>query len=191
MIIELRKTKRSRSGKSMTDDQQMNNKLLDAVRWVCRARSDDDKRLIINYLSVNKDGDIAATDGYRLHKATVKTDKLPAGIYRVLKTGAVVWLDKMPDSVGKFPDYEAVIPKTADHEETIEHNEHNEILFAACVAASKASGGGTYNAGYMDQAIPADKFSGKITFLGTDKLAPIMVQHDIGTAVIVPLRIRL
>jgi len=188
MIIELRKAKRARSAKCMTDNQVANNRLLAAVQWVAKARSDDTTRMIITYLHVSKTGDIAATDGCRLHKATVDTDKLTSGLYRVLKTGAIMWLDKMPDDTGKYPDYDQVIPKTMEQEETIENNKHNEILFAACVAASKASGGGIYNAGYMDQAIPSDKFSGKITFRGTDNLSPIVVQHDIGTAVIMPLR---
>jgi len=188
MIIELRKAKRARSAKCMTDDQVTNNRLLASIQWVARARGDDTTRMILTYLHVNKTGDIVATDGRRLHKATVKTDKLEPGLYRVLKTGAVVWLDKMPDDTGKYPDYDIVIPKTTDIEETVNCSDTSNVLFSSCVAANKASGGGVYNAAYIDDAIPAGMTWGDIKFQGIDKLSPLVVIHDIGTAVIMPMR---
>jgi len=115
--------------------------------------------------------------------------KITVYLYRVLKTGAVVWLDKMEGKdLPQFPDYRKVIPDTVRRTEKITYLGKETIFFDACVAANKAGGGGGYNSAYFADAIPALKVGREITFTGVDKLSPIRIDHDLGTAVVMPVR---
>jgi len=186
MIIELRKVRKPRKYAKLTPPQEANNKLLAAIRWVCRALSKGDTRAILTHLHIKENGDIAATDARRLHVAT-DVATMAAGMYRVLKNGPVVWLDKMDDDGLKYPAYEEHIPKSPPNTEEVKGLD-NTILYRACLAASQVSGGGVFSVEYLDDAIPASVKGDKIEISGKTDLDAITIKHSLGIAVIMPIR---
>ena len=80
-----------------------------AIHWTSQAISKDKYRSNITCLLV-EEGAVVATDGHRLHKATLEHG-LPPGMYEVAKlTKTIVELVKSDRDVECFPDYTKVLP---------------------------------------------------------------------------------
>ena len=93
------------------------NPLLEAVRFVSKARAKDSSRYAIQYVKIEEDM-LLATDGHRLHIAHVKHPWEP-GFYEVLKNNQTKMLLLRVDTDLKFPTWQDVIPR---------HNTYMEFL---------------------------------------------------------------
>lgn len=95
--------------------------LFAALRWVLAARSPDDTRYFMNGLHVETEGNgylWVATDGRRLHKATVSFDLLQPGEYKVVsETNKAIVLEGGQDF--QFPNWRRVVP-TSPITETVQ-----------------------------------------------------------------------
>ena len=87
------------------------------IEWVAQARSFDDTRYFMTGVHVEPHGEVAghnvivATDGRRLHYATIPEDILEPGeyLYSVTKTDIVL---TRPSDGSDWPDWHRVIPET-------------------------------------------------------------------------------
>ena len=162
------------------------------LSFVAKAMSTDPLRFVLQHVLI--DGDtMAATDGRRLHYCTMGTDRpggIKDGLWRVLKLGAVAWLDRNEESLS-YPKWRDVIPDTT---------------LCACVAfpdgipgicdlpwqimnaLTRATNGGTFNSGYVADAMPM-RFSTKTEVYGTDSTSAALLVHDLGSAVLMPMRV--
>lgn len=164
------------------------NTVFNAVRWVCLARGTDKYREVLQHIYVAEDKSIVATDGRRLHISNVK-HSLKHGLYRVLKVGRTVWLDLRTDDIGAFPNYKQVIPEKKilfciPWCETSEITQRFSLV-AKIVGHVENIG---LNLNYLDDAVP-DKGIDEVEVSCTDSLSPVRIDHALGTAVIMSIRV--
>ena len=160
-----------------------------AYTWVMRAVSTDSTRRILNYLYV--DGKkLVATDGRRLHVShDIFATENESGLYRILKRGPVIWLDKqqMKDT-GTYPKYRRVIPTAGSHTEIVSRSgAGNDFMFRMAMAAHNVSGA-VFCMDYIADAIPSG-YKGDVKVVGTNKLSALVIHHDLGLAVLMPVRV--
>jgi len=165
-------------------------KLHATYTWVMRAVSTDSTRRILNYLYV--DGKrLVATDGRRLHVSNdLFADEKDSGLYRILKRGAVIWLDKQDmKETGPYPKYREVIPTAGSKSETVSYvgTADSAFMFRLALAANRVSGA-IFCMDYMYDAIPAG-YQGGIEVIGTDEFSPLLLKHDLGMVVLMPVRV--
>lgn len=153
-----------------------------SIRFVLRARETKDKTKP-SFMGIYSDGvNIVCSDSRRLNLAPVK---IKAGLYEVIKDSSTeVILGEQID--GQFPDYTQVIPKL---DAPIKISNWIKLYnFGASKAFYQlAVAGVCVNYSYLDDAIrDAENPLAHIT----GEKSPVVITHDLGTAVIMPYIIK-
>lgn len=170
--------------------------LFKGLQWVCAARSTDDGRYVLNLINVERDGllcKIVATDGKRLHVHTFDPgmfdddiQMIEPGLYEVIaKSGKLVVIADPEDSL-TYPNWRAVMP---DHDATIQ-----DVVTASSIGKIGIRSGVLLAVDFTLDAIGFKHGRGKdesvaITYgPGADKGGAFLIEHDLGTAVVMPLK---
>lgn len=149
--------------------------LYDPLRWVALARNTDmTSRPILSHIKVEP-ARFLATDGHRLHMYTpapADDHGMAAGLYEVVKvTRSEIVLVLTDEAPGAYPNYQRVIPDTADFKLVIETTSRApgmviNNLFCKVVKAAPDNLGYTY--GYFKD------------FVNTGSAADILIENKPG-----------
>ena len=77
------------------------------IEFVIKALSKDEIRYALNYIHA-KDGYIEATDGHRIHRATI-TEAVEPGLYIALKRKYSFYLIPLENTDAKYPNTDSII----------------------------------------------------------------------------------
>ena len=150
---------------------------MERIAYVAQFVSKDPVRFILHNLYVEKDGDdtiVTATDGRILATVTLRMELEP-GFYKVLKCNkSTVWLDKLPDDIGTYPNWRAVVPKPEGKEFDV--NGRRELCYAAALLGCYID---------FDNTMKME-ITGKMYI--TDRESPILVVGEWHTSVVMPVR---
>jgi len=172
----------------------------DSLAFVCGAISKDEQRYVLNHIEVKRNGlksTYAATDGRRLHIAELDPglfdcdiDVLDEGLYLLIsKSSKFIVLQKSEDSL-KFPNWKSILGKyeigdnLAEVCEVADSGKIGEVMIrterlidTAYLAAA---------IGYGSSRKVGDAVS--LNFEAWDDNGPVILAHDHGTALVMPLR---
>lgn len=182
MIIELKK---NNSGK-----------VWEYVNWVAKVRSSDAYRYVLTLICA-KDGRLTCTDGKRLHTThhnPLISAKIKDGMYRVLKSGQTIWIDRTDDvSTDIYPHTDKVIPNYFDCECVSVVIREKPIIGPIILAAQKISGR-IYSTDFLLDAFGSQMGDGLRTerhllfgVKNDDRNGAITIVNRLGLSVIMPM----
>lgn len=157
----------------LTKNSYGSTKLLDALRFIVKARAKESTRYAISAILVEKDC-IVATDGRRLHWVNIN-HPFEEGLYDVVKcTRSYIFL-KPHDGKLKFPRWRDIVPK-------------HKIYFTASAIESAYVGLGGKNIaikiGFLQNVL--EEYEVSEIYIGEPD-RPIYVKRDDYNAVIMPI----
>ena len=170
--------------------------LFKGLQWVCAARSTDDDRPVLNLICVERDGlnvKIVATDGKRLHVHTFDPgmfdddiDMIQPGLYEVVAKSGKLIVVADPEDTYSYPNWRQVMP---DHNASI-----RDVVTASSIGKIGIRSGVLLATDFTLDAIGFKHGRGKDESVaisyghGISKAGAFLIEHDLGTAVIMPLR---
>ena len=163
--------------------------------WVAAARSTDDTRFVLNHVLVEREGlvwRLVATDGRRLHVHELDPglfdddiDPLEEGLYKVITKNTKLIVIAKSDCEEKFPAWRGVV---TDYVPTMEATVNAQTLSKIAIKS-----GVLMASGYVSEAVGfghgrkgGDEV--KIRFGSSGDGGAFVIQHEIGKAVVMPLR---
>lgn len=172
--------------------------LFRGLSWVAAARSSDETRYVLNMIHIEREDMLlhaVATDGRRLHVHTfdpglfdTDIELLPDGLYEVIAKGSKMLVLATPElDPGSYPNWRAVLPnfsRQKQKDETIHRQGISRIgiVTGALLAADFAMQAVGFGAGFKkDASVPVTLWSD-----GPD--SPVVIEHELGKAVVMPLR---
>lgn len=171
--------------------------LFKGIVWVAAARSNDETRYALTTINVERSGmewKIVATDGRRLHVSTFDAglfaddlDMIEPGLWEVVtKTNKLIVI--APADTGQvYPDWRRIMPEPRPF--------YRETVLANTISKLGIRTGVLLNSAFVVEAIGfgvtvKKEQSAEIEF-SADPFGPgpFMIRHELGTAVVMPLRI--
>jgi len=176
--------------------------LFKALKWVSAARSNDETREILTYVRIEKVDfeqvggvwNLVATDGRRLHRHEFDPglfdddmDLLEAGLYEVVAKGPkFIVVSEVDAEAHRYPDWRGVMPTPGDL---------SEVYLGQRTLSKLAIETGVLLAGdFLSDAIGFGHGRKKDDLVmvdfekDADPDAPFYLRHDLGTAVVMPLK---
>lgn len=172
--------------------------LFKGLMWVAAARSTDEERPVLNSIHIERDGldcHIVATDGRRMHVHTFEPgmfdddiDMIESGDYEVIDKKQKLIIIAPAECGSEYPNWRTVLPKGKTR--------HSEVINSQTIAKMCISTGVLLANGFASDAIgfrhgrKADD-SVLVSFGSEDDDCggPFLIQHDLGKAVVMPLKI--
>lgn len=171
--------------------------LFKGLLWVAEARSHDETRYAITLINVERSGmewKIVATDGRRLHVSTFDAglfaddlDMVDTGLWEVItKTNRLIVIAPA-EMDAKYPDWRKIMPDPRPF--------YREQVSAETTSKLAVRTGVLLNSAFVADAIGFGTAIKKtelahIEFSADpEKTGPFMIRHEIGTAVVMPLRL--
>lgn len=170
--------------------------LFKGLQWVCAARSTDDDRPVLNMINVERDGltvKIIATDGKRLHVHTFDPgmfdddiQMIEPGLYEVVAKATKLIVIAEPEDSFNYPNWRNVMP---DHKTS-----ERDIITASSIGKIGIRTGVLLATDFTLDAIGFKHGRGKDESVaisyghGVSKTGAFLIEHDLGTAVIMPLK---
>lgn len=168
--------------------------------WAASARSDDETRYVLNHVLVERDPDndlitrIVATDGRRLHVHTYDAglfdddlcdQMIEPGLWVVVaKSGKQIVIARSDEEL-TFPNWSIIVP---DYEPT-----RTAAVNAQTVSIVSARTGNIYAVDFLRQACGfgagAKSDTVHITYGSESPTAPMVIDHELGRAIVMPIRL--
>ena len=163
--------------------------------WVAAARSDDETRAILNTVLIERDGLnclIVATDGRRLHVHTFDPgmfdddiQMIEPGMYEVITKTAKLIVIAPAEDVGTYPNWRKIVP---EFKPTL-----TDFLNSRSISKIAIRTGVLMATDFVQEAIGFGHGRKKdetavVTYGTPDKDGPFIIEHDLGKAIVMPLR---
>jgi hypothetical protein len=174
--------------------------LFRSLLWVAAARSDDETRLALTYIHVEREGldyHMVATDGKRMHASTFDPgmfdedfESIEAGSYEVVSKSAKFIVVAEADDAPKFPNWRALMPAGG------ERHLLSERVCARTISALCIRTGILLATDFLIEAIGYGCGYKKDCYVSVDFAAdpsghgPFLIQHELGRAVVMPMSMR-
>lgn len=169
--------------------------LFKSLLWVAAARSTDDTRFVINHIHVERDGldyKIVATDGKRMHVATFDPgmfdddiEKIDIGDYEVIAKSAKFIVIAANDEAGNYPSWRQVLPsQVLRHQDNVCARTISKlgITTGTLLATDFVTDACGFDCGFKKDA------SVSIEFAAHPNGGGFLIKHELGTAVVMPMR---
>ena len=174
--------------------------LFRSILWVSAARSDDETRLALTYVHVEREGldyHIVATDGKRMHVSTFDPgmfdedfESIEAGSYDVVAKSTKFIVVAVAEDAPKFPNWRALMPAKGERE-MLSERVCSRTISALCIRTGvllatdfliDAIG---YGNGFKKDSYVSVEFAQDPCGKG-----PFLIQHELGRAVVMPMGMR-
>lgn len=169
--------------------------LFKSLRWVASARSKDDDRFILQHVHVERRGmdyHIVATDGKRMHVGTFDPgmfdddiSEIAPGEYEVVACAAKKIVLAANDEAGNYPNWRQLMPE--DLPVT------REVVTRASISRLGIRSGVLLATDFVMDACGFGNGFGKdesvhVEFASERPGGPFLIQHELGKAIVMPIR---
>lgn len=174
--------------------------LFRSILWVSAARSDDETRLALTYVHVEREGldyHIVATDGKRMHVSTFDPgmfdedfESIEAGSYEVVAKSTKFIVVSVAEDAPKFPNWRALMPTTGERP-MLSERVCSRTISALCIRT-----GVLLATDFLIEAIGYGNGFKKDCYVSVDFAkdpegnGPFLIRHELGRAVVMPMSMR-
>lgn len=173
-----------------------------SIAFVCGAVSKDETRQVLHFMEVKRDGlktTFVATDGRRLHFAELDPglfdddiDQLDPGLYELISKSTKNLVIRKSDGVWNYPNWRQLFDdkepgdNLAEVCEIADSGKIGEVMIRTDKLIDTAFLESAL--GYKTSRKTQDHCSINFESVGDPKTGPVMISHDHGTALLMPMR---
>ena len=174
--------------------------LFRSMTWVASARSDDENRLALTYIHVEREGldyHIVATDGKRMHVSTFDPgmfdddfESIEAGSYELVNKSTKFICVAVVEDAPKFPNWRMLMPAEGARSTMAER------VCARTISTICIQTGVLLATDFLIEAIGYGNGFKKDSYVNVEFAAdpmghgPFLISHELGRAVVMPMSMR-